>query len=151
MRVLILLLAALTITACAGLDRINQYGNHYDAHVIVGTRGFDLAFHPTQAALEVQRDTQGASAQAVLNGLTLGSAPMGDPEPYWRTAARAVLDALGCSITSLYSLDNTITWEAQYACADGAPVSRAIIVAHREAWRDMRAPDPLSASSASNR
>lgn len=137
-------LAALALAGCAGMGRMNTYGMELaDAKVSVGTRVFSVWVHPTDSTLLVQRNAGAGMGQGALEGLTLGAVNANLPAPIWRAAADALLKQAVCTATDVYTLDNSITWEAHYTCPAGTDF-RSFSAERRAAWRaGVATADPL--------
>ena len=149
MRLLVIALAAAALTGCAGMSRISTYNQTLaDAKVTVGTRNYSLWIHPSDDSVLVQRGFGAAMGQSVGEGLTLGAVNFTEPKPIWRAAAMGLLGPLGCTVTDVYTLDNSITWEAPFTCPPGV-VPRDLKAARREEWRrGVTVPDPLRPAAA---
>ena len=146
MRLALTIVALLMLASCAGMSRMGSYGYELaDAKVRVGHREYSLYFHPTDATILIQRGFGAAMGQATVEGLTLNAVNMTEPAPIWRAAADAVLSEVGCRTVDVYTLDNSITWEATYACDAGGTVSANLIASNRPRWRTgLQVESPLS-------
>jgi len=132
------------LSSCAGVGRMMSYGSDWaDAKVDVGARSFAVWVHPVDRTLLVNRDTDAAIGQGLVEGLTLGGVNGNLPAPIWRAAADAVLSTMGCRAVDVYTLDNAVSWEATYECPEGVD-PRVEVSTRREEWRrGLVAADPL--------
>ena len=133
-RVIGVLGAALLLSGCTTFSRLTSYGGELaDAHVTVVGHGYSVYVHPQDDTLLIQRRFAPGLMQSFGQGLTMGAAKFTEAMPYWRSAARAVLDEAGCEVGDVYLLDDR-SWEARFTCPPGADIRR-MAVERRAAWR----------------
>ena len=128
--------AALAVTVgCAGGGRLESYPHgSQDADVVVRGHRFFVWFHRRENTLMIQRGFGASLGQALGSTLTFNAVNVSEPTPYWRAAATAVVDQIGCSMDEMHMLDNRITWEASFTCPIGTDVDAAV-KSHRARWR----------------
>ena len=123
------------IAGCAGDGRLRSYPqSSQDADVMVRGHRFFVWFHHRENTVMVQRGFGASLGQALGSTLTFNAVNLGEPASYWRAAAEAVVDQIGCTVDDVHMLDNRITWEASFTCPIGVDVDAAV-KAHRTRWR----------------
>jgi hypothetical protein len=119
------LAASSLLTGCAGLGRVVEYGptvrTEYTMVHIDGGRVFKVTPHPRDQTILVQVTVGRAAAAGFASGLTLGFAKIEDnagTDGQYRAAADKWATSRGCTVLSLYRLDN-VDREAKVDCPGG--------------------------------
>ncbi len=148
MRSAVIAVLALGVAGCAGMGRMMSYGSDWaDAKVTVGTREFAIWVHDADRTLLINRNNGAAMGQGMMEGLTFGGVNGNLPAPIWRAAANGVLSTMGCRAVDVYTLDNSVSWEATYECPDGVD-PRQLVADRRDAWRQgIAVADPLQSGA----
>lgn len=108
--------AAIGLSGCAGMSRLNSYGFRMaDAQVHVGRAGYNIWVHPVDSTIIVQERLSGALGGAVVEGFTFGIAETSPALVIPRHAAAAYLARFDCRVEDAYLLED-ITTEIAYSC-----------------------------------
>jgi hypothetical protein len=128
-----LLAALLTVSACASVQRTLSYPSQYaDAAVSVGGHQFAVWFHEENPTLLLQRGPGQQLNRALAQNWTMYANDQSEPEIYWRTAANAVLQPIGCQAVEVTGADQMR--EVSFRCLEGVNVKQEV-AARREQWR----------------
>lgn len=137
------LAAVLTLSACASVQRTLSYPSQYaDAAVTVGGHPFAIWFHEEDPTILIQRGPGQQLNRALAENWTMYANDQSEPEAYWRAAANAVLQPIGCQATEVTGADQMR--EVGFRCLDGVKVKQEV-AARRAQWREglvMDAPRP---------
>ncbi|MGE0740235.1 MAG: hypothetical protein AB7O98_02745 [Hyphomonadaceae bacterium] len=136
-----LLAALLSLAACASAQRTLTYPATWsDADVFVGQHRYQVWFHQTDSTILLQRGSPRPLGQLLAQNVTIYAADNSEAEPYWRAAADAVLQQMGCQATEITGADQMR--EAHYVCATAVDVGSEV-AQRRAAWRQgVRVDDP---------
>lgn len=134
-RFLALALAALTLTACASMNRALSFGNRFaDARYTVAGKTFSVWVHPSEDVIMLQSTWGDAAASGFVEGATLGLAETDPAYHTWMAGARYLAQPAGCEVRDLRPVDQDIHWEFDYSCPEGVDL-RALIMAQRDQLR----------------
>lgn len=141
MRLASLLFAALTLAACASVQRTLSYpATMPDADIHVGTHRYQAWFHPERPTILLQRGPPQQMGRALAQNWTVYSNDRSEPSPVWIVAADALLRPLGCHTVDLSGQDQMR--EATYVCVSALDM-RSAIAERRAEWRQgVRVDDP---------
>lgn len=119
-------IASLAVSGCAGMTYMSEnYPVRFDGAVATPQGSFSVTLHNTKAAFLTQVGAGEALGMALFSGLTLGAVERGVGGKFHEDAAIALLariPARNCKVTRSGQIE-TITWEHEYACADGKPLT----------------------------
>lgn len=136
MRLVIALLLAATLAACASTGRAMSYGNRFaDARYETAGKSFAVWVHPSENVVMIQGDTGSAITAGLVEGATFGAGRVSPQFERWRAGAEAFVSPIGCEVQNLRPLDQDIMWEFDYVCPEGVDL-RALVAAQRQALRD---------------
>ncbi len=130
-------MAAMVLAGCTtAMSRLGTYPQTLsgDAKVVVEGKTFKIWFHRKDHTLAIQRSFGASVGQSFVSGLTFNAINEMEAKPYWKAAAKAVLDQIGCQVTDVYSLDNRTSWEATYTCPADTDVIGQVLI-HQSQWR----------------
>lgn len=130
---LALIAAALTLSACASVQRTLSYPSQMaDASVNVGGHPFAIWFHEEDPTILIQRGPGQSLNRALAQNWTMYANDQSEPEAYWRAAANAVLQPIGCQPVEVTGADQMR--EVSFRCLEGVNVQQEV-AARREQWR----------------
>ncbi|MDX2275087.1 MAG: hypothetical protein NW206_06510 [Hyphomonadaceae bacterium] len=130
---LVLIATALTLTACASVQRTLTYPSQYaDAAVTVGGHPFAIWFHEEDPTILIQRGPGQSLNRALAQNWTMYANDQSEPEVYWRVAANAVLQPMGCQALEVTGADQMR--EVSFRCLEGVNIKQEV-AARRDGWR----------------
>lgn len=137
-----LLMAAAVLSSCAAQhQRVLSYNAGWpDADVHVGAYRYQIWFHERDSTVLIQQGAPLPLGQLIAQNVTLPADAAPRPEPYWRAAADAALNQIGCRASEIRG--EGPMREAGYVCAPAVDVG-AELAQRRAAWRSgIRAAEP---------